>query len=148
VIRLVTQFDDPATHPSVATPSGASSSSCCCCCVATAIGVSVFSTVHIRSRRLQALEKGAEVEPPPAASPWPEVLGCFALAIALGLGALLGWATGGALLVATPFVWGFLLYAAYRGAGADRRAGYASLTVVCALLVAAIEFAIWLAVLS
>jgi hypothetical protein len=148
LIRLVTQFDDPAAGPSVAAPAGASGCcSCCCCCIATAIGVSVFSTIHVRSLRRKALEH-AEEEPKPVPSPWPEVLGAFAFAIALLIGIILGFATGGVLLLTIPLVWGLLLYGAYRGAGDRSSLGHAAATVISGLLIALIEFVIWAAALA
>lgn len=146
MIALVTQFDDPSARPYVATPSGASSSSCCCCCVATVIGASIFSTIHVRSIRRQSL--AAKTELRPADSLWPELLASVALIAALVAGGLLGAVTGGVLLFSVPLVWGSLLFAAYRGAGDDGRIGHAILTVIGGLLLGAVEFVIWLGALS
>jgi hypothetical protein len=149
VIRLVTQFDGPAARPSVAAPAGASGCcSSCCCCVATVIGVSAFSTIHVRSLRLKALRERAEVEPRPADSSWPEVLGAFALAIALIVSSLLGAVSGGALFFAFPLVWGFLLYRAYRGAGDPSKTLHAILTVIAGVVIFVVEFVIWAAALG
>jgi hypothetical protein len=121
----------------------------------------VFSTIHVRSIRRQAQLEAVAVarrahdagepvapEPKAVASAWPEVLGFFSLTIALLIGGVAGAATGGVLLFAVPIVWGALLYAAYRGAGDSGRIWHAIATVICALLVGAIEFGIWLGALS
>jgi hypothetical protein len=152
VIKLVTQFDDPETHPTGATPSGASSSSsCCCCCVVTAIGTSVLSGLHIRSVR--QWEREPESASPNVRAPvWPEVLGFIALALAIGVLVLslslapnhvAGWIVAGSVAV-----WLAVLYAAYRGARDPHPIGHAFLTLIAAGLAALVEFFIWAAVLA
>jgi hypothetical protein len=150
VITFVTQFDDAATRRAGATPSGASSSSsCCCCCIATAVGASVLSGIHVRSVR--RYEHGA---PPDEVrtrrsylSMWPEALGFLALAVAIGVvwlgGSLGAWAVLGGILV-----WWLLLYVAYRGANDETSAQHALLIVILAALVAFVEAIVWAAILT
>lgn len=151
MITLVTQFDDPATVPSGATPSGgSSSSSCCCCCVVTAVGASTISGLHVRSiRRLEA-EAPSDTLPSTRRflSRGPDILGFLALAIAVGVFALGTWidaSVAGYLAVACVLLWGVLLYLAYRGARDERSVLHAMLTVGLASVAAVFEFFVWLA---
>ena len=148
MIALVTQFDHPSRRPSLAAPSGASSSSCCCCCIATAIGVSIFSAIHVGSIRRRALEAPSEAGRPVAPKPWPGVLGLFALTLAIAAGVLAAFVEEAALLFVTPLAWVVLLYLAYRGAGDRARGLHAVLTVVCAVVIGGVEFMVWLAAFS
>jgi hypothetical protein len=153
VITLVTQFDDPATMPSGATPSGgSSSSSCCCCCVVTAVGASILSGMHVRSIRLSRT-----VAPPEGLPlgrrylrPWPEILGFLALSVAVGVIALGVWIAedlADAVLLGI-FVWVLLLYVAYRGASDEHSIRHSVVTLVAVPLVGLVEFFVWLGALS
>jgi hypothetical protein len=50
MIRLVTQFDPPTRHASVATATCSSCScSCCCCCLVSAAAVAGFTVMNLRA---------------------------------------------------------------------------------------------------
>jgi hypothetical protein len=59
MLRLVTQFDDPDTRPSAATPSceGCCSSCCCCCCIASTIVTTAYTAMNLR-QTAQRTEQG------------------------------------------------------------------------------------------
>ena len=145
MIRLVTQFDQPSTRVTAATPTCCCGGcSCCCCCIVTAIAVSTYSAVSA-----QGILRRAEQETPERVrwrSPWPGVVGFFSLTAAIFVIGLISAAGGGgdagALLV-IPLLWLGLLGFAYWGAGAGRPWLRASAVVAigCAALV--VEFFLW-----
>jgi hypothetical protein len=142
--RLVTQFDEGEARPAVATPSGASCC-CCCCCLATAISVSGFTAIHVRSLRLRALEVSPDREPVAQQSAWPETLGALALALALIGGAVGAAAADFGGLAVAAVVWAFLLFFAYRGAGHPFAVAQATATVLVGGVLLAVEFFVALA---
>jgi hypothetical protein len=63
MLRLVTQFDDPDTRPSAATPScdGCSSCCCCCCCIASTIVTTAYTAMNLRQTALRTEQDAARV---------------------------------------------------------------------------------------
>jgi hypothetical protein len=136
MIRLVCQFDDPATRASIATPTcgGSCSSCCCCCCVATAISSSAYTAMNLRR---YAFELEADTGQSP--SPWPEILGALALAQAIALGiALVYLGIGGWVALVAPADWFVTLLALYTWLRAEAWR-YAAATVILTALAALLE---------
>lgn len=106
MIRLVTQFDSVETHPSLATPTCGCGccSSCCCCCLASAIGASSLSAIHV-----SAIQRDL---PPVERRGGASVIAFFALPICLGV----AFVTAGYGLLVAPVLWGVLVWIAYRRA--------------------------------
>lgn len=137
MIRLVTQFDDAETRASAATPTcgGCSSSCCCCCCVATAISTSAFTAMNLRAH-VRELDDEARRGP----SPWAEILGALALALALlfGIG-LWRLGIGGWVALAVPAAWFLILLGLYAWVRAADHVTPALATVVLSCLAALLE---------
>ena len=151
MIRLVTQFDSVETRAAAATPTcGGCCCSCCCCCLATAITSSAYTAMNLRvhARRLKD-ETGK------SPSPWPEILGFFALPIAVGFWLLVGGGTLGLVGAAVTLVgaavilsaWFLVLVALYRWVGSRRAWLPALATPLLAGVAAAFEFVLGLALL-
>ncbi len=144
MIRLVTQFDHPSARPAAATPS-CCGCSCCCSCVVTLASASIYSAISA-----QRILRDARRESPERVhwrSPWPGVVGFFALplaVLAVWLGANLTDAlvTGGLPLLV--IVWLVLVGLAYSGAGAARPWARASAVVGIGIVAAFVEFFVWL----
>lgn len=138
VVRLVTQFDDVETHGSLATPTCCGGCCCCCCCcLATIIGTSSLTAMHVH--RLQKASHD------PTIKLWPTLLAVFSLPIALGLAALTQ--DVGALILA-PIVWAALLAWAFWGAGSRIPIRSAIGVAVLGSVVLVVEFFIALAMLE
>ena len=136
MIRLVTQFDDVETHASLATPTCGGCSCCCCCCVASLISSSTLPALHVSALRQR--------QPEPERRHFTTGLALFALALTLVVSVV----TVGYGFVVAPAVWAFLLWIAYRRAGAEHPIAWGILVAFLGSLAIVVEFFLALVMLD
>jgi hypothetical protein len=112
VIRLVTQFDDPETRISVATPTCGACCCCCCCCIATAVSSSAYTAMNLRAYA-RVLDERTGKSP----SPWPELLGALSFVIVVAVGLATAGVAGGAAIVVPALAWFLILLGLYSWVG-------------------------------
>jgi hypothetical protein len=150
VIRLVTQFDRPSARPAVATPTCCCAGCCCCCsCIVTVAGSSIYTAVNAQSIRRSALQHAPEAVR--WESPFPGLLGFFALPLAVLVMALVvGTSPGSGLeiLVLGLGVWVGLATLAYWGAGTPQPWARAVFVILLSTFALVVEFFLWLVLIA